>query len=466
MIMIIFIVLIITFVLGLCFNRNEYKHKEKGQSLHSPFGIQHINFCGMQETSQSQCNPHQEPINFYGAQDEGQSINSSLGQHSNLYSAQMKTHSAYHNLADRITFSNDEMEKYTTIAENTVMELIAQMKKELLRGDPEICSDFIRTGSSFEGLKVKPEVEFDFMITLLPPPTFNFYLVSVINEIPKMFSKIGVSENGFKMMLLQSSKSVFQKPMEFKEKFCKGDYFQSLAVNRWFQSLADRAIKTLPKISPDVRFSQQGPARTMKIRKSGFPEISVDLVPAVYINGMYLVAKTYGGIMEENYSLKDTLWRMSFSIQEKTFLEEISSSLPTNSCHQKTLQILKYLKQSTPSLHWSAGLSSYHLKTVWLHMLQNKSSYDWKYEKLDQRVLELIDNLLTNLGKRALHYFFIGNPELLCRDIDLPKDFLQYHIKCNLFNDINQTTIEQAYLQLVQLKNQIDSTIEELCATL
>ncbi|XP_043944985.1 cyclic GMP-AMP synthase-like [Protopterus annectens] len=453
----------IFYILMCLFNRYAYKlaavQERAGQS-HSLPGKQHINFNGAHKIGQRQCSQPQKRLIGFSNGQKGRHCQycSQQKQLINPQGAHKKTKSAYHTLANKITFSKYEMKQYTMIAENTVRKLITQMKKEILSGDLIIDSDFIRAGSSFEGLKVKPDIEFDFLIPLSPPELYRFHFSSKTHGIPAMFCLVPILE-------LQA-RSIYQKPVDFKKKFCSDWHLQSLAVRRWFQSLADRAVRSLPEISLEVRFSEKGPARTMKIRKSGIPEISVDLVPAIYVCGIYLVAKTYGGITECQHPLKDKLWRMSFSVQEKKILENISSHLPINACHQKTLQIVKHLKQSTPPLQWSANLSSYHLKTVWLHMLQKKSLYDWQHEKLDQRVLELIDNLVRNLRSKILPHFFIGNKHLLLRGKDVPKHVLQYENECNLFSDMHPSTLKQVCMQLEHLKYNLDNTVGKLCASI
>ncbi|XP_043944867.1 inositol 1,4,5-trisphosphate receptor-interacting protein-like [Protopterus annectens] len=308
---------------------------------------------------------------------------------------------------------------------------------------PGISKDIIGTGSAFEGLKVKPEIEFDFMIPI-----------------------------SIKTVVVHSCRSnKSPTPGIFLDKMCDDGYLSAKAVREWFQSLADRAANMLKKRGINLKFLQQGPARTLKIMTSGEVTISIDLVPAVKYQNVYLVAKTYEGYLPE--SSKDIVWRLSFSVQEKAFLEQKTLSLPKNACHKKALQILKYLKQEERNSkrsppHWCTSLSYYHLKTLWLHQLHKTPTSQWHDNQLKERVAEILDHLIGSLESETLYHFFMGNTELTeeAATLCIPRRFLRTHLKSNLYDGIHPDTMYQALLQLKSIQISIDSYVENLLLAL
>ncbi|XP_043938245.1 inositol 1,4,5-trisphosphate receptor-interacting protein-like [Protopterus annectens] len=373
----------------------------------------------------------------------------------------------YQELSNMISFTSDEIQTQRELTENVVKKLLNKMRELSVSGDPVIEEDIIGTGSSFEGLKVREELEFDFMIPICSLSPYS------------LRPEFGTDKRGMKTILnmfgqirciqlhnvIESQSRYYKKPADFKEKFCDRDYLSPKRIREWFQSLADRAVIHIKEKNMDLTFSQQGPARTLKININKQKTISVDLVPAVKTSDIYLVAKPYGGSPEDYYPSNDNLWRMSFSVQERLFLEQKALTLPINSCHRQALKIMKYIKQkernNVPAPNWSSCLSSYHLKTAWLYLLQQNQHQEWQPSCLRERVLELIIKMIDSLEKKQLYHFFLGNTALLDEKV-ISDAFLTHHSQGNLLSEMNSDTLQQASSQLRKLQHNLDSMVNEI----
>ncbi|XP_043942169.1 inositol 1,4,5-trisphosphate receptor-interacting protein-like [Protopterus annectens] len=366
--------------------------------------------------------------------------------------------SIYHQIGDKIDFSTSELLEHKSFAEVIVKKLLKKMQYLSVRGDPHISGNIIGIGSAFENLKIKPQIQFDFIVLFSLP--FQYVSKCVIDEddIPNAYGKILVSENWFTNLLITAWHG---RQCGFLGRMCNGNYLSAKAVHERFRSLADMATDILNDEEEDINltFLQQGP--TLKIERRGAPEILVDLVPALKDDSIYLLAKIYGGQFEAGHC-QDLLWTLSFSVQEKAFLEQKDLTLPKNACHKRTLQILKYLKQEkrnleTPPL-WCRTLSSYHLKTLWLHQLQKTPEGQWQEKFLEERVLQLLDHLIHTLELQTLHHFFLGNTKLIKQagSLCIPKHFLRKGLKYNLYDEIDHSIIVQSIQELMELQNNIN----------
>ncbi|XP_043937484.1 inositol 1,4,5-trisphosphate receptor-interacting protein-like [Protopterus annectens] len=367
--------------------------------------------------------------------------------------------SIYHQIGDKIDFSSSELLEHKNFAEVIVKKLLKKMQDLSVAGDPHISSNIIGIGSAFENLKVKPQIQFDFIVLISLP--FQYVSQCIIDEddIPNAYGKILVSKDWFVNLVITVW---YGRQCDFLGKMCNRNYLSAKAVRERFRSLADMAMNILNEEEEyiNLTFLQQGP--TLKIERRGAPEILVDLVPALKDDSIYLVANVYGGEFELDHC-KDVLWRLSFSVQEKAFLEQKDLILPKNACHKRALQILKYLKQEernseTPPPLWCRRLSSYHLKTVWLHQLHKTRTGQWDETLLEERVLELLDHLIHHLELQTLHHFFLGNTKLIKQagSLCIPKHFLRKGLNYNLYDEIHHKTIAQSICELKELKKNIN----------
>ncbi|XP_061432118.1 inositol 1,4,5-trisphosphate receptor-interacting protein-like [Lethenteron reissneri] len=354
--------------------------------------------------------------------------------------------------SEEVEFPPRLLASYINTAKSEVDTLLAGMRSiQRPNIDPSIQYHIVPTGSSYEGLKVRGDMELDFMI-ILSHPEFKFIpITSYYNG----YRKIKAEQRQPQFQLQAATSWGSSSPSHsFEKNFTSNGYLTPLKIYQWFQSLADRAVnhnksKFVKKLVGNF------PARTLILNISPDVEICVDLVPAIYIGKrLFVVAKP----LKTSPNL--LLWRLSFSVFEKKILRQLLSS----SCHLKALKILKYLREHDTRLEetsqFASGICSYHLKTASLHLLAQRPDTP---EGLHEHLHQLMDFLIKCMQKRELNHFFMGNPSSLVRDVQVPNSITQGECHLNLFGDtfMNRSTLSQARERLIRIKRSLPAVIQQ-----
>ncbi|XP_078738029.1 inositol 1,4,5-trisphosphate receptor-interacting protein-like [Lampetra fluviatilis] len=339
-------------------------------------------------------------------------------------------------------------------AEREVRTLLVEMRS-ILRPDidPSIQHDIVRTGSSYEGLKVKGDMELDFLIVLSHP---EFKFIPMTSHYSG-YRKIKAEQRQPLTQLQATNWRVSSPSHSFENDFTSDGYLIPSKIYQWFQSLADRAVKE-NKLIFFIKFVGNLPARTLILNISPGVDICVDLVPAIKIEGdLYAVAKPL-----KKFPVLH-LWRLSFSVFEKNILRQ----LPSSSCHLKALKILKYLREHDTRLEetsqFASGICSYHLKTASLHLLARPAQPPDTPEGLHKCLHQLMDFLLECMQGRELNHFFIGNPSSLAEKANVPSSITHGERCLNLFDDkfVIESTLNQARERLVKIKGSLPAIIQK-----
>ncbi|XP_032833442.1 inositol 1,4,5-trisphosphate receptor-interacting protein-like [Petromyzon marinus] len=347
--------------------------------------------------------------------------------------------------SEEVEFPPRLLASHIDTAEREVRTLLAGMRSiQRPNIDPSIEYDIVQTGSSYEGLKVKGDMELDFMIVLSHP---EFKFIPITSDYSG-YRKIEV-ERQFE---LQANWRKTGPPHSFQKDFSSNGYLIPSKIYQWFQSLADRAV--IENKSKFVKkFVGNFPARTLILNIWPDVEICVDLVPAITIDrDLFVVAKPL--------KTSPDLWRLSFSVFEKNIL----SPLPSPSCHLKALKILKYLREHDTRLEetsqFASGLCSYHLKTASLHLLEQRP---YTQEGLHEHLHQLMDFLIESMQGRELNHFFMGNPSSLATKAKVPSSITKEKLRLNLFGDtfMNESTLNQARERLVRIKRSLPAVIQQ-----
>ncbi|XP_033895742.3 inositol 1,4,5-trisphosphate receptor-interacting protein-like [Acipenser ruthenus] len=368
--------------------------------------------------------------------------------------------------ARKVTFSDSELFRYREFAEQVVLTLLQEVQKQRRDGDPVIGSKPIGTGSAFEGVKVKPELEFDFMV----PIQNNMDQIIFCDTDWNVPSRFGIVKTGSQPQAILHQASKWKKPGDFETKFCKhvssyGLLLSAEKIRQWFQSLSDRTLPALRQIFPGstFRFQQHGPARNLILTKDG-KELNIDIVPAIKYENAFLVAKQCSSqIILPN----EVTWRLSLSTSERDFFKEMKRILPYNSCHLKCLQILKYLRENDdqlyPSSQFTHGLQSYYLKTALFHLVMESPPQAWAAGCLEQRLREMIDYLIDRMVDGNIPHIFLGNQRHLRNPqwhLGVPLKFFR-HTEANLLEDVKPDTMQQARLRLIQIRDNLDGILRQ-----
>ncbi|XP_032833440.1 inositol 1,4,5-trisphosphate receptor-interacting protein-like [Petromyzon marinus] len=355
----------------------------------------------------------------------------------------------------KVEFPPKQLEGHINTATREVGKLLQEMKKFQKPGlEPVIADNIIPTGSSYEGLKVRGEMELDFMIPL-SHPEFNFVPLSHAS-VPGGYRQLKVERH--KQLQKPQTVSTPSNP-SFENEFTEGGFLIPSKVYHWFQSLADRAMNSIrDKVRFPVRFTGYQPARRLVITLSPDNEIYVDLVLAVFIgDGLYVVAKPLKMAPEL------LLWRLSFSVFEKDILNQ----LPSSSCHLKTLKILKYLREHDTRLEetsqFASGICSYHLKTAFFHLLTRTHPTQWEdtAKNLRARLDDLMELLIKGMEEGQLNHFFLGNKSSLAKKVGARS--MKSEAVLNLFDAkfMNATTLNQAKGRLIIIKSSLPAILKK-----
>ena len=187
--------------------------------------------------------------------------------------------------------------------------------------------------------------------------------------------------------------------------------------NGWFYGLVQQAINDFRSRSPrsdvDMVVRAHGPAVQLDIfkKESGTMLLSADLVPCFQIGpDSFYVAKPYGG--PRYVSSPGLLWRLSFSLKEKSILEYMDRD---HGCRHELLRIVKTIVNREPS---SLGrLESYHLKTAFMHYINEKRQNWTNRNSLEEHFVGFLGEMQKALENGNLPHYWLGGVNVL-EDID------------------------------------------------
>ena len=247
------------------------------------------------------------------------------------------------------------------------------------------------TGSLYEKLKTEAADEVDVMV--------------VLQTAKQEVTKQDAGFPGF--ALLRAAKG---SPFE---KYSNPDGFilpEKLRAS-WFYGLVQKAVNELnakwPDVPVELKVSAHGPAVQLDLtEKTSQKKLSADLVPSFQFGATeYFVAKPYKG---KNSSTCDPklMWRQSFSLREKARLQEMDKE--DHGCRHELLRIAKTIVRGEPTF---AKLTSYHLKTVFLHY--NAIPQKWDPDFLGERFVDYFEMLYDGLAAKQIKHYWTPGVNLL-----------------------------------------------------
>ncbi|KAG8430829.1 hypothetical protein GDO86_019927 [Hymenochirus boettgeri] len=203
-------------------------------------------------------------------------------------------------------------------------------------------------------------------------------------------------------------------------------------VMKWFQSAVTKAWgKISHKYDFDLSFSHLDSPGALRVKFRSGKIISFNITPVVQFEDTDLYFISHFPSSPVSHDLSHTHWVLSFAVYEKRFLKNIAKHLPMNSCHLSCLQIMSFLHSKQCHITGTSGLSTYHLKTVLMHLILARPFTDWDVVMLEERLRDMFKSLEKCLLEKRLHHFMVGNPKLP-QFVNLPEDF-QYAEPLNLF---------------------------------
>ncbi|KAM9727705.1 inositol 1,4,5-trisphosphate receptor-interacting protein [Menidia menidia] len=332
---------------------------------------------------------------------------------------------------------------YTCAHENwRVREFVEGFADDLLESLRSMCDrtvdmevgDFVGIGSMFEYWTVCKPLMCDLIVPFSPPEphSFQYHLwCSPYSNVPPDMQGCGkikvtrFGENGEgclcgsanlgedMLCLLHSRNDAAKVSRTPEELLCskKTDFLAKDQVMRWFQISVTKAWACIShKYDFEVTFRNLDAAGALQIRFRTGKVIVLNIIPVVQLEDTdaYFVSH----FPSDCDSCPDPYWHLSLAVYERNLLKHFSKCLPQNACHIHCLQIVTFLHRKQSALTGKTALTSYHLKTVVLHLLLGKKTSAWGAESLEARLQDVLCLLQRSLQEKRLHHALIGNSKV------------------------------------------------------
>lgn len=291
--------------------------------------------------------------------------------------------------ADHVKITKEDTDQAKRLVDNYIKsEILAY----ICGNSPLPISKQEYTGSLYERLKTEAADEVDVMV--------------VLQTAKQEVTKEDCGVPGFVLL------KVAQDSLLKKYTNADGYILPEMLRASWFFGLVQKAVNELkgnnPALPVELEVRAHGPAVQLDITdQTTRKKLSADLVPTFQLSPTeYFVAKSYTGKKSPPCDPK-LLWRQSFSLKEKARLQEMDKE--DHGCRHELLRIVKTIIRAETTF---AKLTSYHLKTAFLHYNSNPR-LQWGADKLGERFLEYMEMLYTALESKSLDHFWVSGVNLL-----------------------------------------------------
>lgn len=358
-----------------------------------------------------------------------------------------------------------------------VQEFVEGFADDLMEALRSICDrevdmeleDFIGVGSMFESWSVCKPLMCDLIVPFATPEPYYFQyelwcdtssdipldlqgcgrikLVQISEDCPDCLSgKTTVDED---MLCLLHNRNHNGKADDhaLEEQLCSRStaYLSKDQVMKWFQISVTRAWGQIShKYEFELTFRNLDFPGALKVRFRSGKIIILNITPAIQLEDSH--AYFISHFPSDSGNTTDIHWQLSFTVYERNLLKHIAKKLPENPCHLRCLQLVSFLHRKQSGLRGRSGLTNYHLKTAFLHLLLSKSSSAWTPLNLDQRLKDLLAFLHRSLQEKRLAHIFIGNPHVPL-EIGIPAIFKAAE-PINLFRPL--VLQRQVYARMVE----------------
>ncbi|MGH0184175.1 UNVERIFIED_CONTAM: hypothetical protein FKN15_014576 [Acipenser sinensis] len=203
-----------------------------------------------------------------------------------------------------------------------------------------------------------------------------------------------------------------RKPeLSLESLLCSGIHLDVSKVLVWFGANLRRAWDEVAhRYDFEVSFAGDGtsPCR-IKLTHPSRRALWISLTPAMRYPG----SEVYPCATPVRAPLVD--WLLSLAVYELRYLNATAQRLPRHSCHLECLRILAALldrSSSSPPQEGAAVLTSYHFKTVLMHLLLLRPASLWVRGRLAEQLADVLLMLGRCLDRRRLHQFGVHPGEM------------------------------------------------------
>ncbi|XP_026992017.1 inositol 1,4,5-trisphosphate receptor-interacting protein [Tachysurus fulvidraco] len=358
-----------------------------------------------------------------------------------------------------------------------VQEFVEGFADDLLEALRSICDrevdmeleDFIGVGSMFESWRVCKPVMCDLIVPFATPESYNFQfelwcdistdfpldlqgcgrikLFKVSESCSDCLSGKNTDDEDMLCLLHNRGHSSKADDHDLEELLCSRNtaYLSKDQVMKWFQISVTRAWGRIShKYEFELTFRNLDFPGALKVRFKSGKVIVLNIIPAIQLEDSH--AYFISHFPSDSSNITDIHWQLSFTVYERNLLKHMAKKLPVKSCHLRCLQLVSFLHQKQSGLRGRSGLTNYHLKTAFLHLLLSKSPSAWKPQNLDQRLQDLFVFIQKSLQEKRLAHIIIGNP-CVPLEIGVPAIF-QAAEPVNLFRSL--VLQRQVYAKMVE----------------
>jgi len=316
----------------------------------------------------------------------------------------------------------DEAREYHT-------QLTKKLEDELKKRNK--CSRVEFTGSSYEGVKVSNNIEFDVMMILSvshtdvkvePTKHAGYFHLRASKE--NASKKNANKENA-------SKETPYKENPKLKKMLADKNLVSPTKAAGAFYGNVNRYVSKTEEARQRIKLKRHGPATQLEVYKHSFedkdPWYFVDVVPAIEVTN----GNTHSIYVAKSKLGDEMSWRISYSLEEKEKLVDIDRD---NGCRKQVLRILKALLNREAGLQ---KLTSYHMKTALLHEVDAVDDVDsWRPSKLVPRVIGVLRRLYRMAKQEHFPHYF--DPEINLLD-EIP-------------NPSTVTNIRDRFLRLLRSK--------------
>ncbi|KAM4635893.1 inositol 1,4,5-trisphosphate receptor-interacting protein [Discoglossus pictus] len=328
--------------------------------------------------------------------------------------------------------------------------------------------DSVCVGSMYENWRVNKPLVCDLIVPFAPPEPYQFRYQPWVTDhcIPPGYGIIRVSgpddepagcvcdktKLGEDMLCLLHNPTNKTKINTKVDLLCSKDtnILDTDQVMKWFQTAVTKAwTKISHKYEFDLSFSHLDSPGALRVKFKSGKVIHFNITPVVQYEDSDLYFMSH---VPNSSVSSSTIWILSFAVYERRFLKNVAKNLPDNSCHLSCLQIMSFLHSKQFHITGPSGLTSYHLKTVLLHLLLTRPVSDWDNLMLEERLRDMFKFLEKCLLEKKLPHFMVGNSKLP-QSVNIPDEF-RFAEPLNLFRsfvlnrELYQKTMSMFYEML------------------
>ncbi|XP_075071835.1 inositol 1,4,5-trisphosphate receptor-interacting protein [Mixophyes fleayi] len=343
---------------------------------------------------------------------------------------------------------HDQYIRVTTHDAARTKEFVEGFADDLLEALRSLCNrdadmeveDSICIGSMYENWRVNKPLICDLLVPFAPPEPYHFKCQPWVTD-----TSIDPDKQSYGTILVcgpddKSSGCVCDKKKLGEDMLCllhnpnnkkienkdvnllcskNTNYLDTDQVMKWFQTAVTKAWSRIShKYEFELTFNNLDTPGALRVKFKSGKVISFNITPVVQYedSDLYFISHFPPEVSSSVH------WTLSFAVYERRFLKDFAKNLPDNSCHLGCLQIMTFLHSKQCHLTGPTGLTTYHLKTVLLHLLLNCPYSDWGNVMLEDRLRDVFKNLEKCLLEKKLHHFMVGNPKLP-ESVKLPEHF-------------------------------------------